>query len=49
MPRWLRIVIVLFVLFVFILPQPARAGAAVGNAIESLILFFQSMATAVST
>ena len=44
-----RILIILFVLFVFILPQPARAGAAVGNAIESLILFFRSMATAVST
>jgi hypothetical protein len=49
MPRWLRILVILFVVFAFILPQPARAGAALGNAIESLILFFRSMATAVAT
>jgi hypothetical protein len=49
MPRWLQILIIIFVLFAFILPQPARAGAAVGNAIEALMIFFRSMATAVST
>ena len=29
--------------------QPGWAGAAVGNAIESMIIFFRSMATAIST
>ena len=49
MPRWLWTLIVLFVLAAFILPNPASAGATVGNAIESLIIFFQSMATAATT
>lgn len=49
MPRWLWTLIFIFVLVAFILPNPAAAGAAVGNAIESLIIFFRSMATAVST
>jgi hypothetical protein len=49
MPRWLWTLIVLIVLAAFILPNPASAGATVGNAIESLIIFFQSMATAATT
>ena len=49
MPRWLGALILLIVLFAFVLPDPAAAGAAVGNAIDALIVFFQSLGTAVTT
>ena len=46
MPRWLA---VLIVLFAFVIPDPAGAGAAVGNAIDAIIVFFKSLGTAVTT
>jgi hypothetical protein len=49
MPRWLWTLIFLIILATFILPNPANAGATVGNAINSLIIFFQSMVTAATT
>jgi hypothetical protein len=49
MPRWLWWSIILIVIFAFILPDPAGAGATVGNAIESLITFFQTMGQAATT
>jgi hypothetical protein len=49
MPRWLWAFILFVLFFGFILPNPAQAGAAVGNAIDSMIIFFRSIATAVST
>ena len=42
MPRWLTTFLVLLILFAFVLPDPARAGNAVGNAIDSTVVFFQS-------
>jgi hypothetical protein len=49
MPRWLWGLILLIVLFAFVLPDPAAAGAAVGNAIDAIIVFFRSLGTAVTT
>jgi hypothetical protein len=42
MPRWLTTFLVLLILFAFVLPDPVRAGNAVGNAIDSTVVFFQS-------
>jgi len=47
MPRWLWAFIIAVVIVAFILPDPAVAGATVGNAMESIINFFRSMAAAV--
>ena len=41
--------IVLIVLFAFVIPDPAGAGAAVGNAIDAVIVFFRSLGTAATT
>jgi len=49
MPRWLSVLIVLILLVAFVLPDPAAAGAAVGNAIDAIIVFFRSLGTAVAT
>lgn len=42
MPRWLTTLFILLLFFGFVLPNPAAAGAATGNAIESVVVFFQS-------
>ena len=42
MPRWLTTFLVLLILFAFVLPNPAQAGNATGNAIDSMVLFFRS-------
>jgi hypothetical protein len=49
MPRWLWTIIILVVIFAFIIPDPAAAGAAVGNAVDALITFFRSIASSIST
>jgi hypothetical protein len=49
MPRWLWVLIVLVVLSAFVLPDPAAAGATVGNAIDAIITFFRSIAVTIST
>ena len=49
MPRWLWWFIALIVIFAFIIPDPAGAGAAIGNAIDSMIIFFQSLGYAAAT
>ena len=47
--RWFWWSISLILIFALILPDPARAGAAVGYAINALIIFFQSMAQAATS
>jgi hypothetical protein len=47
MPRWLRTLLILILIFVFIIPNPAQTGAFIGNAINSLIVFFRSIAASV--
>jgi hypothetical protein len=47
MPRWLRTLLILILIFVFIIPNPAQTGAFIGNAINSMIVFFRSIAASV--
>jgi hypothetical protein len=49
MPRGLSVLLILIFLFAFVVPDPAAAGAWVGNAIDALIVFFRSISTAVTT
>jgi hypothetical protein len=49
MPKWVWGLIIILVLIVWIIPSPASAGAAVGDAIDALITFFRSVGTAAST
>jgi hypothetical protein len=49
MPRWLSVLIILILIAAFVVPDPAAAGAAVGNAIDALIVFFRSLGTAATT
>jgi sortase (surface protein transpeptidase) len=44
MPRWLAILLLLLLLFGFVLPNPVQAGNAVGNAFNSMVIFFRSFA-----
>jgi hypothetical protein len=47
MPRWLSTLLLLILIFVFIIPNPTQTGAFIGNAIDSMIVFFRSMAASV--
>jgi hypothetical protein len=49
MPRWMWGLIIIVVLIVWIIPSPATAGAAVGDAIDALITFFRSVGAAATT
>ena len=45
MPRWVWAVIIILIIVVFVLPNPAVAGANVGGTVNSLIAFFRSLGT----
>jgi hypothetical protein len=47
MPRWLSTLLLLILIFGFIIPNPTQTGAFIGNAIDSMIVFFRSMAASV--
>jgi hypothetical protein len=49
MPKWVWGLILILILVTWIIPSPASAGAAVGDAIDALITFFRSVGTAAST
>jgi hypothetical protein len=49
MPRWVWGLIIILVILVWIVPNPAGAGASVGNAIDSMITFFRSLGQAATT
>jgi hypothetical protein len=49
MPRWVWGLIIILVIIIWIDPNPAGAGAAVGNAIDSMITFFRSLGQAATT
>jgi sortase family protein len=42
MPRWLTTLLLILLFFVFVVPDPARAGAATGNALRAIGQFFES-------
>ncbi|MEU7811321.1 hypothetical protein [Pseudonocardia sp. NPDC049154] len=48
MPRWAWGLIIVLVLLIWVIPNPAAAGAAVGNAFQAMIIFFRSIGTAAS-
>ena len=47
MPRWLTTFLVLLILFGFVLPNPVSSGNAVGNAIDSTVVFFRALGDAI--
>jgi hypothetical protein len=49
MPRWVVALIIILILVVFILPNPAGSGAFLGNAVDSLVTFFRSIGDSVNT
>jgi hypothetical protein len=48
MPRWVVALIVILIILVFILPNPTGTGTWIGNAIDSVVLFFRSIGTSVN-
>jgi hypothetical protein len=46
MPRWAWGLIIVLILLIWVIPNPATAGAAVGNAFQALVLFFRSIGSA---
>jgi hypothetical protein len=48
MPRWLVALIIIGIIIVFILPNPAATGAYLGNAIDSIVIFFRSIGQSVN-
>jgi LPXTG-site transpeptidase (sortase) family protein len=49
MPRWLTTLFGILLFLVLVQPNPAQAGATVGNAFDSLVTFFKSAASEVTT
>jgi hypothetical protein len=49
MPRWVVALIVILIIIVFILPNPAGTGSYIGNAIDSLVVFFRSLGGSVDS
>ena len=49
MPRWLVALIIILIIIVIILPNPAGTGTYLGNAIDSIVIFFRSIGTAVNS
>jgi len=48
MPRWLVALIIILIIVVFILPNPAGTGTFLGNAVDSMVVFFRSISNAVT-
>lgn len=49
MPRWVVALIIILILVVFVLPNPQGAGSFLGNAVDSLVLFFRSIGNSVNS
>jgi hypothetical protein len=49
MPRWVVALIIILIIVVFILPNPAGTGSYLGNAIDSLLVFFRSLGNSVDS
>jgi hypothetical protein len=49
MPRWLVALIIILVIIIFIIPNPAGAGTFLGNTVDAIVTFFRSIGTAVNT
>ncbi len=49
MPRWLVALIIILIFLVFIIPNPAAVGTYIGNAIDSIVIFFRSIGSSVNS
>ena len=48
MPRWLVALIIILIIVIFILPNPAGTGTFLGNAVDSMVVFFRSISNSVT-
>src|SRR3954470_5384166 len=48
MPRWVVALIIILILVVFILPNPAGAGTFLGTAVNDVVTFFRSIGNSVN-
>jgi hypothetical protein len=46
MPRWAWGLIIVLILIIWIIPNPAGAGTTVGNAFDAIVTFFRSIGSA---
>jgi hypothetical protein len=48
MPRWLVALIIILLIVVFVLPNPAGSGTFLGTAVNDLVTFFRSIGNSVA-
>jgi len=48
MPRWLVALIIILIIVIFILPNPVGTGTFLGNAVDSIVVFFRSISNSVT-
>ena len=48
MPRWLVALIIILIIVIFILPNPAGTGTFLGNAVNAIVVFFRSIGSSVT-
>ncbi len=48
MPTWLKALIIIVVILLFIVPNPTGAGAYIGGAFNAVATFFKSIAGQIS-
>lgn len=49
MPRWLVALIVILIIVIFVLPNPTGTGAFLGNAVDSIVVFFRAIGNSVNS
>jgi hypothetical protein len=49
MPRWLVALIIILIVVVFILPNPTGTGSFLGNAVDSIVVFFRAIGNSVNS
>lgn len=49
MPRWVVALVVILIILIFILPNPQGTGTFLGNAVDSLVVFFRSIGDSVNS
>ena len=49
MPRWLVALIIILVIVIFILPNPTGTGTFLGNAVDSIVVFFRAIGNSVNS
>jgi hypothetical protein len=49
MPRWVVALIIILIIVVFVLPNPAGTGSFIGNAVDSMVVFFRSIGNSVNS